>query len=240
MSNDWKPKSQTHEEVADGLRNAFRQAKKDGVMDATPYLKQMTFNTDIEKTEKEIAVLQKKLDLLKEIETHKSQPRMRFDYGGKFEIVSYENTSDKLAAKAKQVAQSTTSSLSRQEVYRLLSLKAKKRASGGTPVERGKLRRKVSSVPQADFDSDLSRSGLTQSKRDERRYTSGASIGPGGITKNRKKLRKQKVMGEFGEQADIYDIILSHLLDEGYAETIESAEAIMVNMSEEWRNSIIG
>ena len=49
----------------------------------------MTFNTDIEKTEKEIAVLQKKLELLKEIETHKSQPRMYFELGGKFEIVSY-------------------------------------------------------------------------------------------------------------------------------------------------------
>jgi len=42
------------------------------------------------------------------------------------------------------------------------------------------------------------------------------------------------------EQLDIYDIILSHLLDEGYAETPEAAEAIMVNMSEEWRDSIIG
>ena len=42
------------------------------------------------------------------------------------------------------------------------------------------------------------------------------------------------------EQVDIYDIILSHLLDEGYADTQESAEAIMVNMSEEWRDSIIG
>jgi len=42
------------------------------------------------------------------------------------------------------------------------------------------------------------------------------------------------------EQIDIYNIILSHLLDEGYAETIESAEAIMVNMSEEWRDSILG
>ena len=42
------------------------------------------------------------------------------------------------------------------------------------------------------------------------------------------------------EEVDIYDIILSHLLDEGYAETPEAAEAIMVNMSEEWRNSIIG
>jgi hypothetical protein len=49
----------------------------------------MTFNNDIQKTEKEIAVLQKKLELLKEIETHKSQPRMYFELGGKFEIVSY-------------------------------------------------------------------------------------------------------------------------------------------------------
>ena len=42
------------------------------------------------------------------------------------------------------------------------------------------------------------------------------------------------------EEVSVYDIILSHLLDEGYAETQEAAEAIMVNMSEEWRNSIIG
>ena len=46
----------------------------------------------LEKTEKEIAVLQKKLDLLKEIETHKSQPKMEFDFGGKFEVVSYNNS----------------------------------------------------------------------------------------------------------------------------------------------------
>jgi hypothetical protein len=41
------------------------------------------------------------------------------------------------------------------------------------------------------------------------------------------------------EQVDLYDIILSHLLDEGYAETPEAAEAIMVNMSEDWRESIV-
>jgi hypothetical protein len=41
------------------------------------------------------------------------------------------------------------------------------------------------------------------------------------------------------EEVDLYGIILSHLLDEGYAETPEAAEAIMVNMSEEWRQSII-
>jgi hypothetical protein len=43
-----------------------------------------------------------------------------------------------------------------------------------------------------------------------------------------------------GEGVDLYDIILSHLLDEGYAETVEQAEAIMVNMSEGWRQSIVG
>ena len=41
------------------------------------------------------------------------------------------------------------------------------------------------------------------------------------------------------EEVDIYDIILSYLLDEGYAEIQEQAEVIMVNMSEDWRDSII-
>jgi hypothetical protein len=88
---DFQPIPQTPEQVDEGLRNAFRQAIKDGVMDATPYFKQMTFKSDIEKTEAEIKVLQKKLDLLKEIETHKSQPRMEFGFGGKFEIVFYND-----------------------------------------------------------------------------------------------------------------------------------------------------
>ena len=41
------------------------------------------------------------------------------------------------------------------------------------------------------------------------------------------------------EQLDLYDVILSHLIDEGYADTQEAAERIMVNMSEEWRESIV-
>jgi len=41
------------------------------------------------------------------------------------------------------------------------------------------------------------------------------------------------------EGVDLYDIILSHLLDEGYADTEQAAEAIMVNMSEDWRESIV-
>jgi hypothetical protein len=52
----------------------------------------MTFNSDIEKTEAEIKVLQAKLELLKEIETHKSQPpRMNLQYTVKGEVVSYND-----------------------------------------------------------------------------------------------------------------------------------------------------
>ena len=50
---------------------------------------------------------------------------------------------------------------------------------------------------------------------------------------------KQRARKRMGIKEDIYDIILSHLLDEGYAETPEAAEAIMVNMSEDWRESIV-
>ena len=42
------------------------------------------------------------------------------------------------------------------------------------------------------------------------------------------------------ETYDFYDVVLSHLIDEGYAETPEAAEAIMVNMSEEWIEDIVG
>jgi hypothetical protein len=52
--------------------------------------------------------------------------------------------------------------------------------------------------------------------------------------------RRMGVQGvEYKEEYDLYDIILDHLLDEGYAETVESAEAIMVNMSEEWIDEIL-
>jgi hypothetical protein len=38
---------------------------------------------------------------------------------------------------------------------------------------------------------------------------------------------------------DPFDVVLGHLIDEGYADTEESATAIMANMSEEWRQSIL-
>jgi hypothetical protein len=87
------------------------------------------------------------------------------------------------------------------------------------------------------------RKGMTQSHRDTMRDAAREENperpeGSGSLPKG-KKLERQKKTGVSSESYDIYDIILSHLLDEGYAETPEAAEAIMVNMSEEWRDSII-
>jgi len=45
--------------------------------------------------------------------------------------------------------------------------------------------------------------------------------------------KKKKVKEE------VFDEILSHLLDEGYADTEQAALAIMANMSEEWKQSIV-
>jgi hypothetical protein len=55
------------------------------------------------------------------------------------------------------------------------------------------------------------------------------------------KIGRSKFKGKNvnNEAVDLYDIILSHLLDEGYADTNESALVIMANMSEEWRQSIV-
>jgi hypothetical protein len=41
------------------------------------------------------------------------------------------------------------------------------------------------------------------------------------------------------ETLDLYDVVLEHLLDEGYADTEEAATVIMANMSEEWREKIL-
>jgi hypothetical protein len=41
------------------------------------------------------------------------------------------------------------------------------------------------------------------------------------------------------ETVDLYDVVLEHLLDEGYADTEDAATVIMANMSEEWREEIL-
>jgi hypothetical protein len=87
---EYQPKPQHPEEVADGLRNAFRQAIQDGVIDATPYLEHMTSNKEIELLKQEIKVLQSKLALLEEIEKHNDKPKMTLENEGEFSLVCYD------------------------------------------------------------------------------------------------------------------------------------------------------
>ena len=86
------------------------------------------------------------------------------------------------------------------------------------------------------------RGEMDQDSRDYARdsaveYTAGGNKpGPGGVTKNPKKLRKQKAMGE---QVDIFDVVLEFLQVNGYAETLEEAEWMMANLIDEEAVAII-
>ena len=51
--------------------------------------------------------------------------------------------------------------------------------------------------------------------------------------------RASGAASRLGEEYTAYDIILEHLITEGYADTNKSALVIMSNMSEEWRQSIV-
>ena len=84
---------------------------------------------------------------------------------------------------------------------------------------------------EGDVDSPYDRAQTNRADAYGRAQTNRADAY--GRAQKKKKEKTQK------EQVDLYDIILSHLLDEGYADTQEQAEVIMVNMSEDWRESII-
>ena len=47
------------------------------------------------------------------------------------------------------------------------------------------------------------------------------------------------VRNKFNEEVDIFDYLLEYLIAEGYADTNDSAIAIMANMSEEWKEEIL-
>jgi len=66
----------------------------------------------------------------------------------------------------------------------------------------------------------------------------GGPSAPGSKPKG-KKLERQKKTGVSAESFDLFDYILEHLVAEGYADTNEAAIAIMANMSEEWKQSIV-
>ena len=89
------------------------------------------------------------------------------------------------------------------------------------------------------------RKGMTQKDRNWRRgadeygHSGYDGEGGGGSLPKGKKLERQKKTGVSAESFDLFDYILEYLVAEGYADTNEAAISIMVNMSEDWRESIV-
>ena len=61
-----------------------------------------------------------------------------------------------------------------------------------------------------------------------------------------RKASQQRIMAQGGKPAtplvqsfDLFDVVMGHLIDEGYADSEEAALTIMANMSEEWKQSIV-
>ena len=62
---------------------------------------------------------------------------------------------------------------------------------------------------------------------------------PDQVKGNAKKMAMMGSLKNISSGVDIFDLVKGHLLDEGYADSEEGAMVIMVNMSEEWRKSIL-
>ena len=57
--------------------------------------------------------------------------------------------------------------------------------------------------------------------------------------KKKGKKEKEEKEEEMKEERDLFDYLLEYLVAEGYADTNKAALAIMANMSEEWKQSIV-
>ena len=84
--------------------------------------------------------------------------------------------------------------------------------------------------PQSDVGAMIARSQARQAAQTPKPATPAPAARPMGGARER-MLQRQSF--------DVFDVIKGHLIDEGYADTEESALVIMANMSEEWRQSIV-
>ena len=115
------------------------------------------------------------------------------------------------------------------------------------PIDEGKSSRPRYSGPERVGLGPVGSERRTEKRAAYAEYRKGHTEGPGTVTKNPKKLRKQKAMGELGgsgkaeveEQLDIFDVVLEFLQAEGYAETLEQAEWMMANLIDEEAVAII-
>ena len=108
----------------------------------------------------------------------------------------------------------------------------------------------ISEMPEMKHVRTTSSGQKRYSTKDDGRHQRGVSPDgkPGGVNVakttgptgaaiyNTVRKVKNKV---FGEDVDLFDLIKSHLIDEGFAETEEAAHSIMASMSEGWKQCIV-
>lgn len=98
----------------------------------------------------------------------------------------------------------------------------------------------VKSAGQAAVEKTKSSSDAAQAKmRAAGSATKKAGKGLLGKVARKVASGAGKLASRLGEEVDVYDVVLEHLLEGGYAETPEAAQAIMVNMSEAWIAEIL-
>jgi hypothetical protein len=150
--------------------------------------------------------------------------------------------------KALNIGRRTHFDRERSDSLLRLSGLSKERSQGETPAgnsrwnSEGQLRdiRSRGGRPSNRYDAGVGRDIGDKGKRFAD-FVSGKRDNPNMTDSERRFAHHNRYADPYAvrnEQVDLYNIILSHLLDEGYAETPEQAEVIMVNMSEDWRESI--
>ena len=160
-----------------------------------------------------------------------------------------EGAAEDVAARARKLARKKGQTPEKQKIYQDLANKAGKRADptqtvGFSRFEYNQRHGRPLITPQVSqsrssrvtLGGGTYRSGSERLPKSQRKHDIQVLSGVRAASEQEKE-RARRRMG-IVENYDLYDIILSHLLDEGYADTQEAAESIMVNMSEDWRESI--
>jgi len=174
-----------------------------------------------------------------------------------------ESAAGDVADKARKLAnQKKGQTPERKKMYQDLEYKAKYRDTYGdgsshrkrserTVTDRGISPRK-SQERSSDYDIGGSTYTLSQKERlpnSKEKYRRQVATGVRDVSAQERKRLGVKGVSRYNVkdlqdvkdsyEYDLYDVILEYLLNEGYANTQEAAERIMVNMSEDWRESIV-
>ena len=107
--------------------------------------------------------------------------------------------------------------------------------SAAKPEVRSALGLKPLNTAQATAATTKPDTGITNQQAAVAATPRPVTANPPAAPKPEDKTKNQPIK----EEQDLFDVILEHLLEEGYAETPEAAIKIMTNMGEEWRESIV-